>query len=44
MDIIVTVLQAIGTLVALGVIIVVLAGLFMIIFGIAAGIDDRIQS
>ena len=31
------------TVVALIVIIMLLAGLFMIIFGIATGIDDRIQ-
>jgi hypothetical protein len=31
------------TVVALIVIVMLLAGLFMIIFGIATGIDDRIQ-
>jgi hypothetical protein len=36
-------IQAGLTVVALIAIIVVLAGLFMIVFGIATGIDDRIQ-
>jgi hypothetical protein len=36
-------IQAGITVVALIVIILVLAGLFMIIFGIATGIDERIQ-
>lgn len=31
------------TIVALVAIVIVLAGLFMIVFGIATGIDDRIQ-
>lgn len=38
------VLQAIGMLVALGVIVVLLAALFMIVFQIAAGIDDRLNN
>jgi hypothetical protein len=36
-------IQAGLTIVALIAIIIVLAGLFMIVFGIATGIDDRIQ-
>lgn len=36
-------IQAGLTIAALIAIVVVLAGLFMIVFGIAAGIDDRIQ-
>ncbi|MDF3041915.1 MAG: hypothetical protein K0Q71_4621 [Thermomicrobiales bacterium] len=36
-------IQAGLTVIALVVIIVLLAALFMIIFGIATGIDDRIQ-
>jgi len=38
-----TLVQSGLTLVALVVIIMVLAALFMIIFGIATGIDERIQ-
>jgi hypothetical protein len=37
------VLQAIGMLVALGAIVVLLAALFMIVFQIATGIDDRLN-
>lgn len=37
-------LGAVGMLVALAVIIGLVAALFMIIFGIATGIDDQIQS
>lgn len=44
MEIVLELLRALATLVVLGLIVVVLAGLFMIIFGIATGIDDRIQS
>lgn len=36
-------IQAGLTVIALIVIVMLLAGLFMIIFGIAAGIDERIQ-
>ena len=35
--------QGVLTVVALVAIVIVLAGLFMIVFGIATGIDDRIQ-
>jgi hypothetical protein len=35
--------QGVLTIVALVAIVIVLAGLFMIVFGIATGIDDRIQ-
>lgn len=37
------VVQSVLTIVALVAIVIVLAGLFMIVFGIATGIDDRIQ-
>ncbi len=44
MDFIEGLLGAVGTILALVVIVGLLAGLFMIIFGIATGIDDNIQS
>ncbi len=44
MDILSVLLQVIGMLVALGVIVVLSAALFMIVFQIAAGIDDRINN
>ena len=44
MEIVLELLRAVATIIALGVVIVLLAALFMIIFGIATGIDDRIQS
>lgn len=43
MDVIRAVLGAAATLVALAVIIGLLAALLMIIFGIATGIDDKMQ-
>ncbi len=42
-DWVLTLVQGGLTLVALVVIVMVLAALFMIIFGIATGIDERIQ-
>ena len=44
MDVIEWLLKAAATLVALVVVIILVAGLFMIVFGIATGIDDQIQS
>jgi hypothetical protein len=44
MDFIEGVIEAGVTIVALVVVIGLLAALFMIVFGIATGIDDRIQS
>ena len=44
MDVIEWLLKAAATVVALVVIVLLLAGLFMIVFGIATGIDDKIQS
>ncbi len=44
MDLIQGLLGAVVTIVALVVIIGLLAALFMIVFGIATGIDDTIQS
>ncbi len=43
MDILWGLLEALITLIVLGVIVVAMAALFMIVFGIATGIDDRIQ-
>jgi len=43
MDVIGAILGAIGTVVAMAVIIVSLAALFMIVFGIATGIDETVQ-
>jgi hypothetical protein len=44
MDLIADLVQAGLTIIALVVIILLLAALFMIVFGIATGIDDTIQS
>ena len=44
MDVIEWLLKAAATLVALVLVIILVAGLFMIVFGIATGIDDQIQS
>ena len=44
MDVIEGIIKAGITVVALIVVIVLLAALFMIVFGIATGIDDTIQS
>lgn len=44
MELIQGLLGALGTIVALVVIISLVAALFMIIFNIATGIDDQIQS
>ncbi len=44
MDLLMGLLQAVITLVALGVIIALSAALFMIVFQIAAGIDERINN
>lgn len=43
MDILWGLVEALITLIVLGVIVVAMAALFMIVFGIATGIDDRIQ-
>ncbi len=43
MDVLWGLVQALMTLVVLAVIVGALAALFMIVFGIATGIDDRIQ-
>jgi flagellar biosynthesis protein FliQ len=43
MELIQGILGAVVTIVALVVMICLVAGLFMIIFGIATGIDDQIQ-
>lgn len=44
MDFLMGLLQAIGMLVALAIMIVLVAGLFMIVFQIATGIDDRLNN
>ena len=44
MDVIEWLLKSAATLVALVLVIILVAGLFMIVFGIATGIDDQIQS
>lgn len=44
MAIIEAILGVVGTIVALAVIFLLLAGLFMIVFGIATGIDDTMQN
>ncbi len=44
MEVIYAILAVVGTLVALGVIVALLAALFMIVFGIATGIDDTMQN
>lgn len=43
MDLIQGLFEAVLMFIALGLIIAALAALFMIVFGIATGIDDRIQ-
>lgn len=43
MDILWGLLEAVIMLVVLGVIVMAMAALFMIVFGIATGIDDQIQ-
>ncbi len=44
MDVLESILRAVGTVVFLILVIGAVAALFMIVFGIATGIDDNIQS
>jgi hypothetical protein len=44
MEILKGILQAAITVVAIGGVMVLVAGLFMIVFGIATGLDDRINN